>query len=144
MRAGQGLREARGLGDRLSVNLAAGYTHAEVDGGSVAPQLTGLRPAQTPRVSATAGASWRILDPLTARVDVRYEGFRYDDDLNTRRLSPGTTVDARLDFRLGGPLSVFVAAENLFDARIETAETADGNESFGTPQVFRVGLSLRR
>jgi outer membrane receptor protein involved in Fe transport len=86
----------------------------------------------------------RILDPLTARVDVHYEGFRFDDDLNTRRLDAGTTVDARLDWRIHGPLSAFVSAENLFDQDIVTAVTGDGARSFGPPQLFRVGLTYRR
>jgi outer membrane receptor protein involved in Fe transport len=131
------------IGSRLSLNLGAGYTRAKVDGGAVAPQLTGLRPAQTPRFSALAGTTWGIAAPLTARVDVHYEGARFDDDLNTRRLSAVVTVDARADLRLAGPLSVYVSAENLFDAHIETAQTADGIESYGPPQLFRVGLTLR-
>lgn len=128
----------------FTVNLAGAYTHAEVDGGSAAPQLTGLRPAQTPRVSALAGLSWQVAQPLSLRVDVRYEGMRYDDDLNLRKLGAGATVDFRADWRLAGPVSVFVAGENLFDSKIEIAETGDGAQSFGPPQRFRVGVSVRR
>ena len=36
------------------------------------------------------------------------------------------------------------AAENLFDAKIETAQTGDGLESYDQPQTLRVGLVLRR
>jgi outer membrane receptor protein involved in Fe transport len=130
--------------DRIGLDLGAGYTHAEVDGGSAAPQLTGLRPAQTPRVTALAGLSLRIVEPLTVRADVHYEGARFDDDLNLRRLAPGVTLDARADLKVAGPLSVFVSAEHLLDAKIDTAVTADGVRSFGPPQLFRVGLTLRR
>jgi outer membrane receptor protein involved in Fe transport len=130
--------------DRFSLNLGAGYTHARVDGGTAAPQLTGLRPAQTPRFSALVGASWKVVDPLTARVDVHYEGFRFDDDLNSRRLDSATTVDARVDLRIHGPISAFVSGENLFDENVTTAVTGDGVRSFGPPRLFRVGLTLRR
>lgn len=130
--------------DRLSVNLGAGYTHATVDGGSAAPQLTGLRPAQTPRFSALVGASWTVAPTVVVRADVRYEGLRFDDDLNQRRLGAGMMIDLRADVRLRGPLSLFVSAANLLDANIETGQTADGVQSFAPPRVMRAGLTWRR
>ena len=132
------------LGTGFTLNLAAAYTHAEVDGGSSAPQLTGLRPAQTPRFTALAGASWRPIEPLSLRLDLRYEGARFDDDLNSRVLENGVSLDARMDWRVAGPVSLFVAAENLLDEKIETAQTADGVESYSAPRVVRAGLSIRR
>jgi len=127
----------------LSINLAGAYTHAEVDGGSTAPQLTGLRPAQTPRVSALAGLTWRVVAPPSLSADVRYEGMRYDDDLNIRKLGAGATVDLRADWRVAGPASLFVAVDNVFDSNLEIAETGDGVQSFGPPRRFRVGLAIR-
>lgn len=128
----------------VSLRLAGAYTDAEVDGGSAAPQLTGLRPAQTPRVTATAEATWRPIDLLNLRAVVRYEGDRFDDDLNTRELSAATDVNLRADWTVSRSVTLYAAAENLFDARIETAQTGDGLESYDQPQTFRVGLILRR
>lgn len=57
--------QARGaMSDRLSWRVAFAYTDAEVDGGSAAPGLTGLRPAQAPewsgvRARVCSGARWR-------------------------------------------------------------------------------------
>jgi vitamin B12 transporter len=130
--------------DTVTVNLAAAYTHAEVDGGTAAPQLTGMRPAQTPRVSAMASVDWKVIEPLSLRADLRYEGMRFDDDLNSRRLADATTVDVSLEWRVAGPLSVVAAAENLFDVNLTTAVTGDGVRSFGPPRRFRVGLVLGR
>ncbi len=130
--------------DTVTVNLAAAYTYAEVDGGTAAPQLTGLRPAQTPRVSAMASVDWTVIEPLSLRADLRYEGMRFDDDLNSRRLADATTVDVSLEWRVAGPLSVVAAAENLFDVKLTTAVTGDGVRSFGPPRRFRVGLVLGR
>jgi len=130
--------------DAGALRLAAGYTDAEVDGGSAAPQLTGLRPAQTPRLTATAEGSWRPVERLNLRAVVRYEGGRYDDDLNTRKLSPGTQVNLRADWSVSRAVTLYAAAENLFDASIETAETGDGLESFDQPRTVRAGLVLRR
>ncbi|WP_312163156.1 TonB-dependent receptor domain-containing protein [Phenylobacterium sp.] len=130
--------------ETLSLRLAGAYTKAEVDGGSAAPQLTGLRPAQTPRVTATAEATWRPLDALSLRAVARYEGDRFDDDLNTRELAAATDVNLRADWALSRAVTLYAAAENLFDARIETAQTGDGLESYDQPQTFRLGLVLRR
>ena len=52
--------------------------------------------------------------------------------------------EAGYDLRVTRMLSLFVSAENLFDENLETAVTADGVRSFGPPQVFRAGLTLRR
>lgn len=135
--------QARRSWDTLSLSLSGAYTRAEVDGGAQAPQLTGLRPAQTPRVMVTGEAVWRPLDPLSLRAVVRYEGVRFDDDLNSRKLEAGTEVSLRADWTLNRGVTLYAAAENLFDAGIETAQTADGVESFDAPRTLRVGLILR-
>ena len=82
--------------------------------------------------------------PLRLRVDARYEGARFDDDTNTRVLKAAVVVDARADWTVRGPLSVYAAVENLLDANVTTAVTGTGERSFGTPQFFRVGMAVRR
>ena len=131
------------LSQRVSLHAAADYTHAEVDGGLVAPQLTGLRPAQTPRLTITAGAKWRVIDALSLEGDLRYESARFDDDQNSRRLDSATRFDARAEWAFSPAVSIFAAADNLFDANIQTGRTADGAISFDAPRVFRAGLTIR-
>jgi outer membrane receptor protein involved in Fe transport len=128
---------------RVGARLAADYTYARVDGGAAAPQLTGLRPAETPRLSVTAGATWRPIDRLTLAAEARYDGARFDDDLNTRRLAPGGTADLRADIKVTRAVAVFAAAENLFDAAIQTGRTADNTVSYGPPRLIRVGVTVR-
>lgn len=128
----------------LSLRLAGAYAKAEVDGGADAPQLTGLRPAQTPRFTAAGEAGWRPADAVSLRAVVRYEGDRFDDDLNTRKLSAATEVDLRADWSVSRAVTLYAAADNLFDAKIETAQTGDGLESYDQPRTLRVGLVLRR
>ncbi|MFY7852372.1 MAG: TonB-dependent receptor domain-containing protein, partial [Brevundimonas sp.] len=86
------------IDDRLSLDAAVSLTEAEVDGGVAAPQLTGLRPAQAPEISASAGSVWRATDRLTLVGRVRYEGARFDDDLNSRTLDEAVTLDARAEW----------------------------------------------
>jgi outer membrane receptor protein involved in Fe transport len=137
--------DARGaLSDALSWRAAFAYTDADVDGGDAAPALTGLRPAQAPEWSASAGASWRPLAATTLSADVIYESERFEDDLNTRVLSPATVLDVRVQQQLSPLAAVYVALDNALDADVETAETANGIESFGPPQALRFGVRFSR
>ena len=77
-------------------------------------------------------------------VDVRYESDRFDDDLNTRKLDAAVTVDMRVDYQLGSGVSVYAAADNLFNVDVQTGQTADGIYSYGPPQAFRLGLAFRQ
>jgi vitamin B12 transporter len=135
---------AYALSEQLRLRAAAGYTHAEVDGGTQAPQLTGLRPAQQPRFTLTAGADLKPLQRLSLSADLRYEAARFDDDQNSRRLGSFVSVNARAEVRMSGMMFAYVSADNIFDARIETARTVDGIISYDAPRVVRAGLRFRR
>ncbi|MDZ4691761.1 TonB-dependent receptor [Terricaulis sp.] len=135
--------DARGaLSETLSWRAALSYTDAEVDGGSVAPQLTGLRPAQAPQWSATAGISWQAWSGGAFSADARYESQRFDDDLNTRRLAPALTLDLRFEQDVSESASLFLALDNALDAEIETGATADGVTLYGAPSAVRIGLRI--
>jgi len=140
--AGIEVEAEREVGETLSLRLAGAYTAARVDGGTAAPQLTGLRPAQAPRLTVVAGADWTPRDRLTLSADVRWEGERFEDDLNSRVLGSAVTLDLRAEWRLAGPVSVWAGVDNLADADVEVSETADGTEGFGPPRTFRAGLRL--
>ena len=128
--------------DRLSTRAAVSWTHARVDGGSAAPQDTGKIPTETPEVSATAGAAWTPVARLTLLADLRYEGARFDDDLNTLRLGAATTVDLRAEWRARRNVTLFVQAANLFDVDVATGETANGVYSYGPPRTILAGISI--
>ncbi|OHB37509.1 MAG: TonB-dependent receptor [Phenylobacterium sp. RIFCSPHIGHO2_01_FULL_70_10] len=137
------LSAARSFGP-ISARAALAAVRAEVDGGSAAPQLTGLRPAQTPEVSATAQLGWRASERLNLSAGLRYEGERFEDDLNSRTLSPAATLDLQAAWRTTSGGEFYVAADNLFDAEVEVDEDGDGLETFAAPRTFRVGYRLRR
>ncbi|WP_296598588.1 TonB-dependent receptor [Phenylobacterium sp.] len=128
----------------ISWRVAAAYTDAEVHGGTAAPQLTGLRPAQTPKWTVTAGLNVRPSDAVTLATDVRYESARWEDDLNSRRLSAGVQVDARAGWRFTDAAELYLAVENLTDRKLEVGETADGVESYSAPRTVRIGFTYRR
>ena len=130
------------LGQTVTLVAAASVTDAEIDGGTAAPQLTGLRPAQAPVWSATAGADWRATDHLTLSARARYESKRFDDDLNSRVLDAALTLDARAEYEARDGVILYAAADNMFDEDVEVSETGDAVSGFGPPRTVRVGLAL--
>jgi outer membrane receptor protein involved in Fe transport len=142
-RQNAGTVEAKGIeaqaqrrwGDVFSLQGALGYTRARTD--------SGLRPSQTPELTLSGAATWRPIERLSARVDIRYEGIRFDDDRNTRKLQPFTEIGVRCDWTLTRSVTLYAAAENLTDAGVQTARAFDGTISYDEPRTLRFGLILR-
>ena len=137
------LAAERRLSETLSLRAALSATDARLDGGAAAPQLTGLRPAQAPIWSATAGAVWTPTPDWTLSADARWESRRFDDDLNSRILDPALTVSMRAERAFGPGLTGWIEALNLTDAEVQTARTATGVASLGPPRTLWIGLSRR-
>ena len=131
------------VGGPLSLRLSGDYTDAKVDGKNVAPQLTGKRPAQTPRLTLTGGAEWQALPQLSFTGAVRYEGSRFEDDLNTLTLRAGAIVELRADWKAGKDWGLFLSAENLSNTALETGQTADHVKSYDEGRTIRFGLRFR-
>lgn len=126
------------VGDGLSLRAAFDLTDAHVNG---------LRPAQTPRWTVTAGFDARLIDRLLLSAGLRYESKRFSDDQNTLPLEAATTVDAKLSYLLTDKVSVYLAADNLFDADVATSASAGAvgpTITYDAPRMVRVGVSLAR
>ncbi|MBD3831930.1 TonB-dependent receptor [Brevundimonas bullata] len=126
----------------LDLTGAVSITDARVDGGSAAPQLTGLRPAQAPIWSASAGFDWRVSDRLSLAARARYESKRFEDDLNSRVLDAAVTAEVRADWRVNDTASLWLAADNLFDADVQVSETGTGVKGLAPPRLVSAGLRL--
>lgn len=135
---------AADLSPAWTVRAAFSATHARVDGGAAAAQLTDKRPAQAPALTVTAGARWRPLERLSLDADLRYESKRFEDDLNQRTLKAGASVDLRAGWRLSPASEIYLAADNALDADLAVGKTADGVTSFSAPRTVYVGFALRR
>jgi len=129
--------------DALALRAALSATDARLDGGTQAPQLTGLRPAQAPIWSATAGADWIFAPGWTLSTDARWESRRFDDDLNSRVLGSALTVSARIDRDFADGLSGWIEVQNLTDADVETAQTGTGVVSHAPPRSVWIGIARR-
>lgn len=132
---------SKALGDGISLHGAFGLTDARVHAHTTAAQLNGKRPAQDPLATVTGGVAWQALEALRLAANLRFESSRYDDDLNTHRLSSAFTLDLRADWQLSDAWRTYVALSNAADAHIAYAYNAPGVDLYAAPRTVSVGVS---
>ena len=103
--------------------------------------LDGMRPAQTPRVAASATLSWRPGEGWLLASTLRHTGMQFEDALQPDRLPAATTLDAYAQVPLGRGASLVLRGENLTGERIVTRNQA-GSLDLGTPRTLWVGVKL--
>jgi outer membrane receptor protein involved in Fe transport len=128
-----------------TLTFAADYQwdDARVRRASVAPALEGLRVAQVPRHNASVGAVWCASSRLKVTPRVRWLSAQFEDDENLLELAPVFVGDLALAYELAEGREIFVAAENVGNARIETGRSADGVVNTGTPRLVSAGVRLK-
>lgn len=126
--------------------LSGSYSHTDskVKGSGLTAQLNGLHPAQTAPDEASATLGWRSAR-IGASVTARYTSAQFEDDQNTRRLAPATTVDGQVRVPLGQAMSVQVRAENIGNVRVEAANSGANVIERANPRTvwFDIGYRLR-
>jgi vitamin B12 transporter len=125
----------------LALRGAFSVTDARVNGQLVTPQLTGKRPASTPRITLTGGFVVNPFRELTLEGDVRYETVRFVDDLNTLKLPSVATVDVKAFFHFTDRIDLYLAVDNLLNAKVATSEGADKVFTYDAPRALRIGLA---
>ncbi len=115
------------------------WTRARVRTGIAASPLEGMRPAQTPKLSATARASWKPAPGWLLSAAVRHTGAQFEDDLETDVLPAATTIDAYAEIPLHRVVSLVLRGENLTDERVLTRNQG-GSIDLGAPLTVWVGL----
>ncbi len=116
------------------------YVDARVDGGTLAPTLDGLAPAQVPEHQGSATLGW-ARGAWGASTTLRYLSAQFEDDQNARVLGDAFTVDAVLSAPVARGLTLVARGENLFDARIETGFSNAAVER-ARPRQLWIGLRL--
>lgn len=119
--------------------LGASYADAKVEAEGAAAQLDGLRPAQTPKVTLAGELGWQDRNRAFSLL-IRHVGAQFEDDLNTRRLAPATTIDAFLAWPLTDRLQLVARGENLLDETVIAGIGDDGTVERATPRTVWVGL----
>src|SRR5258708_984271 len=121
---------------------AFALTDAKVNGGTTAAQLTGKRPSQTPRWTVTGGVVATPFADLTLEGYVRYESLRFSDDLNTLRLPDATTIDAKATWHIMPTVDLYLAADNLFNAKVATSRGGDQVVTYDAPRMLRIAVTV--
>jgi outer membrane receptor protein involved in Fe transport len=106
-------------------------------GGSRA--LDGLRPAQTPRFTASGTGGWQS-GRTVASLALRYVGSQYEDDLNTEKLSGAFTMDGYAALPLFQRVQLQFRAENLLNKRVVAGISGDQVIERATPRTLWLGL----
>jgi vitamin B12 transporter len=126
---------------QLSFDGSLALTDAKVEASGISAALDGKRPAQTPKIAASATLGWHPHDGWLLSATLRHVGAQFEDDLQTDVLPDVTTLDAFAQIPLAGPFSLVLRAENLTDAAIITRSQA-GSIDLGAPRTFWAGIKL--
>jgi vitamin B12 transporter len=78
----------------------------------------------------------------SASLLIRRVGAQYEDDLNTQRMRPATTIDAFVAWPLAGRLQLVARGENLLDETVIAGLGSDGTVERATPRTLWIGLRL--
>jgi outer membrane receptor protein involved in Fe transport len=121
------------------LRLGASYSHARIEASGAAARLQGLRPAQTPELTATGEIGWHDGN-RAASIIVRHAGSQSEDDLNQRLIRPSTTVDAFLAWPLTERVQIVARGQNLFNETVIATLGSDGTVERATPRTLWIGL----
>ncbi len=124
---------------QFSIDGAFAWTDAEVRGEGASLALDGNRPAQTPAFSGTLTLGWRSGDGWQLAGTLRHTAAQFEDDLETDRLPPATTLDLFAAAPLSGKLSLIARAENLTDEAVVTRNQG-GSIDLGVPRTLWLGV----
>jgi outer membrane receptor protein involved in Fe transport len=121
------------------LRAGASYSHARVDSTGAAADLDGLRPAQTPNLVLTGEVGWHDGGKAVSLL-FRRTGAQFEDDLNTQRIRPATTIDAFAAWPLTQRLQLVARAQNLLDETVIATLGSDGTIERATPRTLWIGL----
>ncbi|WP_246027350.1 TonB-dependent receptor plug domain-containing protein [Novosphingobium umbonatum] len=102
--------------------------------------MNGMRPSQTPRVSANVQARWQPAKGWQAVLGLRHVGPQYEDDLQVFRMAPATTLNAFVQAPLGHGASLILRGENLGDAAVQTRYQGANSIDLAAPRTVWAGI----
>ena len=123
----------------LSASYA--YSDARVSASGASAGLNRLRPAQSPRHSASTTLAWEPVSGAAISGTVRYVGQQFEDDLQTDVLGDALTLDVVARLPLKKRLTLITRAENIFDAKVVTRKVGNSVDH-GAPRIFWIGLRI--
>ncbi len=124
---------------RISWDGTLSLVDARVEGSGASAALDGKRPAQVPAFTASTTLTWRPAPGWQLAARLRHSSAQFEDDLETDRLAPVTTLDALATVPLAPWATLVLRAENLTDAEVVTRNQA-GSLDLGAPRTLWAGL----
>lgn len=110
---------------------------------AVDASLVGNLLAQTPEHVLTAAVEWMPTAKWMVRAQVYHATSQFEDDQNSRRLAPFTTVDLAVQYEFSAHATAALRVENLLDTQIESGKSADGLVSVGAPRLVTLQFRLQ-
>jgi outer membrane receptor for ferrienterochelin and colicin len=94
---------------------------------------------RVPEHQATLQAGYTHPRLLSATLQGRYQGERYEEDLNELVIDDAFLLDLRLSRQLTRDLDLMVAVQNLLDAEVEVGRNQEYGER-GQPRMIHAGV----
>ena len=126
---------------KVSFDGSLSWLSARVEASGISVGLDGRRPAQVPRLTASAALAWRPVERGLIALSLRHTGAQWEDDLETDRLPAATTLDAVAEWPLGSGFTLVLRGENLTDTHIITRNQG-GSQDLGAPRTVWAGLRI--
>lgn len=126
---------------QFSLAAALSWLSARVEASGASAGLDGKRPAQVPRLAASATLAWRPAERWLVAATLRHTGAQWEDDLQTDLLPAATTLDAVAELPLIDRLLLVLRGENLSGVRIITRNQA-GSTDLGAPRTLWAGFRI--
>lgn len=126
---------------RVSLSGSYQFVHSTVTEFASNPTLVGLRTPQVPRHQLSMQAKL-VAGKWDLAGQTRTSSEQFDDDLNQFRLEPYFQADVFVSRSLGRRANIYVAIENIFDARYSIGRTPV--RTVNSPPQLRVGLRFQK
>ena len=123
----------------ISLDGSLSFTDAEIDGRDTSIGLDGNRPPQTPRWAGSATLGWQPAQDWNVALTLRHVGAQFEDDQETDRLEPATTLGFFAQIPLVDRLKLVLRGENLTNERIVTRNSG-GAIDLGVPRTLWAGF----
>lgn len=126
---------------QVSVDGSLAWTDAKVEASGTSIALNGMRPAQTPKLAASATLGWAPRAGWDLALTLRHTGAQYEDDLQTDVLPAATTLNAYAAVPLGRSVALLLRGENLTDVAVVTRNQG-GSLDYGAPRTVWAGVKV--
>lgn len=127
---------------RLRLTLGAMLLDGEVTEAATS-SLVGNRLSRVPEVRFVARARYHSSERISALLQFRHVGDRWEDDRNSLYLPSVTTLDLQLWHSLTERIDLSLGVTNLLDKEYTVDLTSRGYVEVGAPQMVQVGVRVR-